>query len=38
MEEKPKYFEGMHGGEDRLPGKIRVAVIVGYNGTDFCGS
>ena len=28
----------MHGGEDRMPGKIRVAIIVGYNGTDFCGS
>ena len=23
---------------DKLPGKCRIAMIVGYNGSDFCGS
>ena len=24
--------------ENRLPSKVRIAMIVGYNGSDFCGS
>lgn len=27
-----------HKGGDRLPPKVRVAMIVGYNGSDFAGS